>query len=173
MLYTSLVRLEAVETAEIEGADVEIDEVYAYHTRTNAGTNVETSRDLREVLNAERALREGFDAIKRGESMTLGLLRSLHESLLENVRNEGEAIGKWRTTDVHIPAPRASQSPFVPPPHENVPELMDSLEAYIQMGGQRRPLVDLAVTHYQFETIHPCERERAARSHPHRITALC
>ncbi|ELZ49218.1 filamentation induced by cAMP protein Fic [Halorubrum californiense DSM 19288] len=33
---------------------------------------------------------------------------------------------------------------------------MDSLEAYIQMGGEYHPLVDLAVTHYQFETIHPC-----------------
>ncbi|WP_222914402.1 Fic family protein [Natrinema sp. SYSU A 869] len=157
VLYTSLVRLEAVETAEIEGADVEMDEVYAYHTRTNAGENVDTSRDLQEVLNAERALQEGFSAIKHGEPIALELLQSLHELLLENVRNEGEEVGEWRTSDVHIPSPYASQPPFVPPPHRNVPELMDSLEAYIQMGGQHHPLVDLAITHYQFETIHPCE----------------
>lgn len=157
VLYTSLVRLEAVETAEIEGADVEMDEVYAYHTRTDAGTNVDTSRDLQEVLNAECALQEGFNAIKHGEPITLEFLQSLHESLLTNVRNEGETVGDWRTSDVHIPAPHASQPPFIPPPHQNVPELMDSLEAYIQMGGQHHPLVDLAITHYQFETIHPCE----------------
>ncbi|WP_312911892.1 Fic family protein [Natronosalvus caseinilyticus] len=157
VLYTSLVRLEAVETAEIEGADVDVDEVYAYHTRTSAGANVDTSKDLQEVLNAERALQDGFNAIKHGESITLELLQSLHESLLENVRNEGEAVGEWRTTDVHIPAPRSDKPPFVPPPHQDVPGLMDSLEAYIQMGGQHHPLVDLAITHYQFETIHPCE----------------
>lgn len=53
ILYTSLVRLEAVETAEIEGADVDVDEVYAHHTRTSGDENVDVSRDLQEVLNAE------------------------------------------------------------------------------------------------------------------------
>jgi len=33
---------------------------------------------------------------------------------------------------------------------------MDSLEAYIQMDGEYHSLVDLAITHYQLETIHPC-----------------
>ncbi|WP_049909159.1 Fic family protein [Halorubrum saccharovorum] len=156
VLYTSLLRIEAVETAEIEGADVDMDEVYAYHTRGKSDGTGSVSRDLQEVLNAEQALKDGFDAIKSGESISLALLRSLHETLLEGVRNEGELIGEWRDSDVHIPAPRRSQSPFVPPPPSNVPELMDSLEAYIQMGGEYHPLVDLAITHYQFETIHPC-----------------
>ncbi len=132
-----------------------MDEVYAHHTRTSRDETVDVSRDLQEVLNAERALQKGFNAIKQGEPITLDLLQSLHELLLENVRNEGEVVGDWRTTDVHLPSPYASQPPFVPPPHGSVPELMDSLETYIQMGGQYHPLVDLAITHYQFETIHP------------------
>lgn len=65
-------------------------------------------------------------------------------------------MGDWRESDVHLPSPRGSQPPFVPPPSNKVPELMDSLEAYIQMGGQHHPLVDLAIAHYQFEMIHPC-----------------
>ncbi|WP_424015484.1 Fic family protein [Halorubrum xinjiangense] len=156
VLYTSLLRLEAVETAEIEGADVEMDEVYAYHTRRKSGDSGRVSRDLREVLNAERALRDGFDAIKSGESISVALLKSLHETLLEGVRNEGDVVGEWRDDDVHIPSPRREQPPFVPPPADRVPELMDSLEAYIQMDGEYHPLVDLAITHYQFETVHPC-----------------
>ena len=155
VLYTSLVRLEAVETAEIEGADVDIDEVYAYHTRSGAGERVETGRDLQEVLNAEAALQQGFTAIQRGEPITLDLIRSLHERLLDGVRNEGQVVGEWRTKDVHLPSPRGGQSPFVPPPHGSVSDLMDSFEAYLQLGGQHHPLVDLAITHYQFETIHP------------------
>lgn len=156
VLYTSLLRLEAVETAEIEGADVDMDEVYAYHTRGKSGDTGSVSRDLQEVLNAEQALRDGFDAIKSGESISVALLKSLHETLLEGVRNEGEIVGEWRDRDVHIPSPHRRQSPFVPPPASTVPELMDSLEAYIQMGGEYHPLVDMAITHYQFETIHPC-----------------
>ncbi|WP_239640957.1 Fic/DOC family N-terminal domain-containing protein [Natrialba taiwanensis] len=50
VLYTSLVRLEAVETAEIEGADVDVDEVYAHHTRTSRDETVDVNRDLQEVL---------------------------------------------------------------------------------------------------------------------------
>jgi Fic family protein len=156
VLYTSLLRLEAVETAEIEGADVEMDEVYAYHTRREAGDAGRVSRDLREVLNAERALRDGFDAIRSGEPISLELLKSLHGTLLEGVRNEGDVVAAWRDSDVHIPSPRGGRSPFVPPPAGIVPELMESLESYIRMGGEHHPLVDLAITHYQFETIHPC-----------------
>lgn len=156
VLYTSLLRLEAVETAEIEGADVEMDEVYAYHTRQKSGSSGRVSRDLQEVLNAERALSDGFDAIKQGESISVELLKSLHETLLDEVRNEGDVVGEWRDDDVHIPSPRPGQPPFVPPPASRVSELMDSLEAYIQMDGEYHPLVDLAITHYQLETIHPC-----------------
>jgi Fic family protein len=156
VLYTSLLRLEAVETAEIEGADVNIGEVYAYHTRRRSNERIDVRRDLQEVLNAERALKEGFDAITSGDSITLELLQSLHEILLADVRNEGDVVGEWRETDVHIPSPCGGQQPFVPPPHGTVPELMDSLEAYIKMDGQHHPLIDLAITHYQFETIHPC-----------------
>ncbi|WP_435195962.1 Fic family protein [Natronomonas sp. EA1] len=156
VLYTTLSRLEAVETAEIEGADVEMDEVYAYHTRHADGRAVDVTRDLREVLNAEQALRDGVAAMQRGEPITLDLLKSLHETLLDGVRNEGDTVGGWRTHDVHLPSPRGGQRPFVPPPHDMVPELMDSLVAYIEMGGQYHPLVDLAIVHYQFETIHPC-----------------
>ncbi|WP_049911140.1 Fic family protein [Halorubrum coriense] len=156
VMYTSLLRLEAVETAEIEGADVEMDEVYAYHTRSKSGTTGSVSRDLQQVLNAEQALRDGFDAITSGEPISIPLLKSLHETLLGGVRNEGDTVGEWRDTDVHIPSLRGGQPPFVPPPANTFPELMDSLEAYIQMGGEYHPLVDLAITHYQFETIHPC-----------------
>lgn len=80
VLYTSLLRLEAVETAEIEGADVEMDDVYAYHTRSKSSDTVDVSRDLQEVLNAERALRDGFGVIKSGDSISLDLLKSLHQT---------------------------------------------------------------------------------------------
>ncbi len=39
---------------------------------------------------------------------------------------------------------------------------MDLLEAYIQIGGEYHPLVDLAITHYHFETIHPCQMSMGA-----------
>nr|WP_308203701.1 MULTISPECIES: Fic family protein [Halorubrum] len=156
VLYTSLLSLEALETAEIEGADVDMDEVYAYHTRGKSGDTENVSRDLQQALNAEQALRDGADAIKSGVSISVALLKSLHETLLKGVRNEGEIVGEWRDSDVHIPSPHRSQSPFVPPPASTVTELMDLLEAYIQIGGEYHPLVDLAITHYHFETIHPC-----------------
>jgi Fic family protein len=56
---------------------------------------------------------------------------------------------------VHLPSPRSGQQPFVPPPPQRLGDLMQSLASYLQMGGQYHPLVDAAIIHYFFETVHP------------------
>nr|WP_256388536.1 Fic family protein [Haladaptatus sp. W1] len=38
---------------------------------------------------------------------------------------------------------------------EGLTGLMQSLESYIQMGGQYHPLIDAGIIHYFFETVHP------------------
>ena len=43
---------------------------------------------------------------------------------------------------------------FVPPPHEEVPALLEDLCAYLS-GTDHSPLVQAALVHAQFETIHP------------------
>lgn len=152
VLFTSLVRQEAVESAAIEGADVTTDEVYRYHTATASGDERETvERDLQEVLNYEEAVYRGIEAIDDGEGITVELLHSLHETLLAgSARADTEVVGAFRPGYVHL-------GEFVPPPADKVDLLMENLLKYARNGGPYHYLVDLALCHYQFETIHPYE----------------
>ncbi|WP_435362326.1 Fic family protein [Haloarchaeobius sp. DFWS5] len=156
VLYTSLIRIEAVESARIEGADVAYQDVEAYHTQHPAGeTDATIEKDLKEALNYEQALNYGLTKIEAGDSITLSLVKDLHSQLLDGVRNDGDLVGDFRNHMVHLPSPQTGQRPFVPPHPDGVDGLMRSLAAYIRMGGQYHPLIDAAVIHYFFETVHP------------------
>jgi len=159
VLYTSLLRKEAMESAEIEGADVDYDALHSLETRTfDAGEDhlkVESTtgqtKDTREVLNYEDAIEDGIAALDRGGDLTVERLHELHEELLTGVpddRVDTDTIGAYKTTPNHI-------GDFLPPVPDQVDGLMDALFTYYRTGGSYHPLVDIALFHYQFETIHP------------------
>lgn len=151
IVYTSLVRREAVESVLIEGADIELEDLF----RPDDIDRGETTKDIREGINYETAVREGAGRVSETGEITTGLLNDLHETLMEDVRDEGAGAGQFRTTQVHIPPPEPHLTPFIPPAATHVPGLMDNLVTYIQDGGPYHDLVDLGIVHYQFETIHP------------------
>ncbi|WP_135304684.1 Fic family protein [Haloarcula amylovorans] len=156
VLYTSLIRIEAVESARIEGADVEYQDVEAYHTQNPTGEeDLTIEKDLKEALNYEHALTYGLDRVEKGDQITLSLIKELHSMLLEDVRNDGDVVGDFRDHMVHLTSPRPGKRPFVPPMPDGLTGLMQSLESYLQMGGQYHPLIDAAIIHYYFETVHP------------------
>ena len=156
VLYTSLIRIEAVESARIEGADVAYQDVEAYHTQNpNGEMDATIEKDLREALNYESALTYGLNRVANGDPITVALIKELHSKLLEGVRNDGDVVGDFRDHMVHLASPRSSQRPFVPPTPDSLNELMRSLESYIQTGGEYHPLIDAAIIHYFFETVHP------------------
>jgi len=161
VLYTSLLRKEAIESAEIEGADVDYNALYSLETRTldeaKDGGSGESpavgpdTKDTQEVLNYERAVESGIESLDSGEGISASLLHDLHEMLLTNVpddRVETDIIGAYKTVPNHL-------GDFLPPVPGEVDGLMDALFTYYQTGGSYHPLVDIALFHYQFETIHP------------------
>lgn len=159
VLYTSLLRKEAMESSEIEGADIDYNALYSFETKSleTAESDGETStaanetKDVREVLNYERALEDGITALDRGDGISIDLLHDLHETLLTDVpddRRETNTIGEFKSAPNHL-------GEFVPPVPTAVEGLMDALLTYVRTGGNYHPLIDIALTHYQFETIHP------------------
>ncbi|SFR87548.1 Fic family protein [Halomicrobium zhouii] len=161
VLYTSLLRKEAMESAEIEGADIDYNALYSLETRrfdersdgavTGAATSEAETKDTQEVLNYEQAIKDGIDALDSGDEIAVALLHDLHETLLTDVpddRVDTDTIGAYKAKPNHI-------GDFLPPVPGEIDGLMDALVTYYRAGGSYHPLVDIALFHYQFETIHP------------------
>lgn len=148
-----------MESAEIEGADVDYNALYSLETRVvddgvedaaDAAASDET-KDTYEVLNYERAVESGISAIDEGEPITVDRLHALHETLLTGVpddRVDTDTLGEYKTAPNHL-------GKFLPPVPGVVDGLMDALMTYYRTGGSYHALVDVALFHYQFETIHP------------------
>lgn len=152
LLYTTMIRREAVESVLIEGANVDIEEMFRPAQIEGDRT---TEKDVREAINYESAIRAGADEVNETGEITIELLHRLHATLLEEARDEAEHIGEFRHGPIHIPPPSMAEEQFIPPAARDVPRLMENLERYLGSGGTYHNLVDNALVHYQFETIHP------------------
>lgn len=115
--------------------------------------------DVREVRNYLHALKQGQDWVQEGRPLNLLLLRSLHAELLQGVRGQDKHPGSLRSSQVYIDnqAEGVHNARFVPPPPEQVLPLLEDLIAFSDRGATYGPLIDCAILHYHFETVHPFE----------------
>lgn len=152
VLIRPFLRREAVLSSRIEGTQATLGELLA----VEAGAVVERSPDdLREVANYVVALEHG---IKRLATLPLSLrlVRELHAELMKGVRGEVATPGEFRRSQNWIgPAGCTLANATLVPP--SLDHLMDCLGAWEQFlhDTSLPPLVQAAVMHYQFETIHP------------------
>jgi Fic family protein len=122
------------------------------------------SKDVREARNYAEALRSATNALVREgrsrETLSLDLVKSLHESLMESDRtDEDPRPGEFRSGYVWIEEDSESgfgtRVRFVPPKASVARSKMENFEKYMQSGGEYPDLVDIGLLHYQLETVHP------------------
>lgn len=89
--------------------------------------------------------------------VSVGRIKEIHEQLLDAVRGGRLQPGELRTSQNWIGPGGATlaTATFVPPPHHLVPEALGALERYLHEDDALPPLVQIALAHVQFETIHP------------------
>ena len=146
LVYSSLQR-EALASSTIEGTIATPEELVRYQASRT------TEREpVREVANYSEALNFGCDFLQ-SSPISLYLVRALHETLLRGVRGETLA-GRLKENQSFIGGV-GEDAAFTPPPPEHTPGLMDDLLAYINASHDQPRVVQVAVAHYQFETIHP------------------
>jgi len=77
--------------------------------------------------------------------------------LMEGVRGERAKPGEFRTEPNWIGSEgcKLNEATFVPPPAPEMHEVLNQLEQFLHSKVDLPPLIQLALIHYQFETIHP------------------
>jgi len=153
VLLSPLTTNEAVLSSRIEGTQATLKEVLEFE----ANPQKETKRyeDIQEVINYRKALKAAIDEMEK-VSLSTRVIKKAHEILLKGVRGEKRDRGNFRSQQVFIGKPGANieQAIYVPPSAEKINDLMSNLEKYIH-AEEKDLLVQLAITHAQFEMIHP------------------
>ena len=89
--------------------------------------------------------------------LDLTLVRSLHQRLLHGEAAAARAPGEFRTTQNWIGPPGATlaTAAYVPPPVPQMSAALDRLEGFLAERDRLPDLVQCAMAHAQFESIHP------------------
>ncbi|MEK7757882.1 MAG: Fic family protein [Planctomycetota bacterium] len=148
-----LLRTESIASSRVEGMQLGVRELARAEARAESGQNA--SATAMEVLANIDAMVLAVDKAALAERFDVSQITAIHQRLLaqaENQRIAGQIRTRqnWIGGNDHNPC----GADFVPPPPEDVDELLSDLCEAID-DDRLPPLVQAAMVHAQFETIHP------------------
>jgi len=145
ILINSLVLQEAKDSSEIENIITTHDELYRANLDIESVTN-----EAKEVQNYKEALLRGFALVKEHKLL---LLKHIVE--IQGVLEKNDA-GVRRQAGTNLKNTLSGEVIYTPPQdYETIQQLLTNLESYINEPNELDPLVNMAIIHHQFESIHP------------------
>jgi Fic family protein len=142
---------EALASTRIEGTQASLADVFELNA-----TGEVPNPDVEEVLNYIEALEWGLAELAN-LPLSVRLIREIHRRLLAGVRGRDRMPGEFRTTQNWVGAGNSTVATarFVPPPPDELGDLLHDWEQYAHEDVEVPLLVQNALLHYQFETLHP------------------
>ena len=145
----SVILNESYKSTQIEGTQISQDEMYYLKY-------MEKTDDNREIQNLKKAIEYAAVYLKGGNAIGYEFVNKMHEIILNSVRGANKTPGQIRTTQNWI-GPRGCTiegASFIPPRPEEVYGLLMNLYEYMNNEFIDPLLVNVALSHMQFETIH-------------------
>lgn len=160
LLRRPTLQVEAQSTSALEGTYAPLSDVLTADEDPAPGSN------MKEILNYIAMANHAFYSVQDGRPLSSALLCELQEILVRGTKDEGPETGRIREAQVVVGRRKDAEpgglpvhaARFVPsPPGErlkaDVRQLMDWMNA--DWAGSVDPIAAAAMTHYQFETLHP------------------
>ena len=153
LLIRPFARREAVLSSRIEGTQTSLAQLVLFEA---SGGKADPAGDAREVANYVRASELGLQLL-RSLPLSVRLFNQVHAELMSGVRGQDRRPGELRREQVWIGGAGTGigEARYVPPPPQNVRDLLTDLERFLNADPEIPPLIQCALAHYQFEAIHP------------------
>jgi Fic family protein len=141
---------DATSSSQIEGTQATMADALELSVKIN-----DNETDANDIIFYIRALDYG---LKRLQDLPVSLrfIKEIHKELMEGARSSHFADpGEFRKSQNWLGGLTINQASFVPVPHDQMQEKLSDLENFLHNTTSTLPIINIAYSHAQFETIHP------------------
>lgn len=145
------VRKEAALSSNIEGTQATmIDSL-----RAEVEITSDLPKDVERILHYIQAMNYGLKRLME-LPLSLRFIKEVHRTLVKDTEDGRIATpGEFRNKQNWIGSKKIENARFVPPPPRQMMNALNDFESFLHSKDNLLPLVKTALSHAQFETIHP------------------
>jgi len=144
---------EAHHTTHIEGTQLTLDQAERlWQGEKVSGTDPD---DTRELLNYRSAFEFISEYLDSGDPITEGLIREIHQRLVQGVRGGKAAPGEYRRIQNYVVNASTNETIYTPPSAIEVPIMISELVQWLNADQEVHPVLVSGIAQFQLVHIHP------------------